>query len=42
MITMRAVRIHHHGRTETLTDEDTLRPEPSTDEVLIRVRAEGF
>lgn len=39
MATMKAVRIHTHGGLETLTYEDAPRPEPSADEVLIRVHA---
>lgn len=39
MVTMKAVRIHTHGGLETLTYEDAPRPEPSVDEVLIRVHA---
>jgi NADPH:quinone reductase-like Zn-dependent oxidoreductase len=38
---MKAVRIHTHGGLETLTYEDAPQPEPSADEVLIRVRAAG-
>ena len=39
MATMKAVRIHTHGGSETLVYEDAPRPTPLTNEVLIRVRA---
>ena len=36
---MKAVRIHNYGDSEVLVYEDIDRPEPSPDEVLVRVRA---
>src|SRR5215216_5869532 len=36
---MKAVRIHNYGGSEALVYEDTERPEPSSDELLVRVRA---
>jgi NADPH:quinone reductase-like Zn-dependent oxidoreductase len=36
---MKAVRLHSFGGSEVLTIEDVDRPEPGSDEVLIRVRA---
>jgi NADPH:quinone reductase-like Zn-dependent oxidoreductase len=41
MDTMKAVRIHEYGGSEVLTYEDAPRPQPASDEVLIRVRAAG-
>jgi NADPH:quinone reductase-like Zn-dependent oxidoreductase len=41
METMKAVRIHTYGGTEVLNYEDAPRPEPNSDEVLIRVYAAG-
>ncbi len=39
--TMKAVRIHKYGRPRVLKYEDTPRPEPKEDELLIRVHAAG-
>jgi NADPH:quinone reductase-like Zn-dependent oxidoreductase len=39
--TMKAIRIHNYGGPEVLKYEDAPRPEPQTDEVLIRVHAAG-
>lgn len=39
MATMKAVRMYAHGGPETLVYEDAPLPEPSADEVLIRVHA---
>jgi NADPH:quinone reductase-like Zn-dependent oxidoreductase len=39
--TMKAVRIHGFGGPEVLEYEDTPRPEPEKDEVLIKVHASG-
>lgn len=39
MATMKAVRMYDHGGPETLVYEDAPLPEPSADEVLIRVHA---
>jgi NADPH:quinone reductase-like Zn-dependent oxidoreductase len=36
---MKAVRIHNYGDSDVLTHEDIDRPEPTPDEVLVRVRA---
>lgn len=36
---MKAVVVHEHGGPEVLKYEDTLRPEPKDDEVLVRVMA---
>ena len=38
---MRAVRLHEHGGPEVLTVEETDRPEPGHDEVLLEVAAAG-
>lgn len=38
---MKAVVVHEYGGPEVLKYEDTLRPEPQEDEVLIRVKAAG-
>src|SRR5438046_1946753 len=38
---MKAAVLHEHGSSEVLKYEDTLRPEPSDDEVLVRVMAAG-
>jgi NADPH:quinone reductase-like Zn-dependent oxidoreductase len=39
MTTMNAVRIHDYGKPEALSYEETARPVPKPDEVLIRVHA---
>jgi NADPH:quinone reductase-like Zn-dependent oxidoreductase len=39
MATMKAVRIHRYGGSETLTYEDAPKPEPAADDILIRVHA---
>src|SRR6185369_5809054 len=41
MATMKAVRIHRYGGPECLVYEEVMRPEPSQDEVLVRVEAAG-
>ena len=41
MEAMKAVRVHEFGAPEVLTYERAPRPEPSDDEVLVRVRAAG-
>jgi NADPH:quinone reductase-like Zn-dependent oxidoreductase len=38
---MRAIRIHEHGGSDVLRAETVPRPEPSDDELLVRVRAAG-
>lgn len=38
---MKAAVLHEHGGVEVLKYEDTLRPEPKDDEVLVRVMAAG-
>jgi NADPH:quinone reductase-like Zn-dependent oxidoreductase len=38
---MKAAVLHEHGGPEVLKYEDTLRPEPKEDEVLVRVMAAG-
>jgi len=38
---MRAVRYHEHGGPEVLQVEDVPRPEPASDELLVRVEAAG-
>lgn len=38
---MKAAVLHEHGGVDVLKYEDTLRPEPKNDEVLIRVMAAG-
>ncbi len=40
--TMKAVRIHQYGGPEVLSYEDAPRPEPASDEVLVRVHAVGI
>ena len=40
-LTMKAIRAHDYGSPESLVLEQTPRPEPKADEVLIRVRAAG-
>jgi NADPH:quinone reductase-like Zn-dependent oxidoreductase len=39
MTTMKAVKIHDYGQPEVLSYEETARPVPKSDEVLIRVHA---
>jgi len=41
MATMKAVRMYEYGGPEVLVHEDMPRPEPSANEILIRVRAAG-
>jgi NADPH:quinone reductase-like Zn-dependent oxidoreductase len=41
MKTMKAVRIHTFGNSETLVYEEAPRPEPSAGQVLVRVHAAG-
>ena len=38
---MRAARLHDHGGPEVLQTDDTDRPEPEDDEVLVEVAAAG-
>jgi NADPH:quinone reductase-like Zn-dependent oxidoreductase len=38
---MHAVRLHQYGAAENLIYEETQRPQPQADEVLVRVRAAG-
>jgi len=38
---MKAAVLHEHGGPEVLKYEDTLRPEPKDDEVLVKVMAAG-
>jgi len=39
---MRAVRIHRYGGPEVLTLENIPRPQPASDELLVRVCAAGI
>jgi NADPH:quinone reductase-like Zn-dependent oxidoreductase len=39
--TMKAIVVHNYGGPEVLKDEDTQRPEPKEDQVLVRVIAAG-
>jgi NADPH:quinone reductase-like Zn-dependent oxidoreductase len=39
MTTMKAVRIHKYGGSDVLSHDDIPRPEPTADELLVRVRA---
>lgn len=41
MATMKAVRMYEYGGPEVLVYEDMSRPEPATNEILIRVQAAG-
>jgi NADPH:quinone reductase-like Zn-dependent oxidoreductase len=41
MATMKAVRINEYGASEVMGYEDAARPEPTADELLVRVRAAG-
>src|SRR5688500_3373734 len=41
MTQMKVVRIHNYGGSDVLVYEETDRPEPSPDELLVRVRAAG-
>ena len=38
---MKAAVLHEHGGADVLKYEDTLRPEPKDDEVLVKVVAAG-
>jgi NADPH:quinone reductase-like Zn-dependent oxidoreductase len=38
---MRAIRVYEHGGPDVLCEETVPRPEPASDEVLVRVRAAG-
>ena len=38
---MKAAVLHEHGGPEVLKYEDTLRPEPKDDEILVKVMAAG-
>ena len=40
-MTMQAIRVHDYGKPEVLLLEQTRRPEPKADEVLIQVKAAG-
>ena len=39
--TMQSIRAHDYGRTEVLVFEQAPRPQPNTDQVLIRLKAAG-
>ena len=41
MENMKAVRMHEYGGPEVLVYEDMPRPQPATDEILVRIEATG-